>query len=62
MYTYLGIRKCEDMLESGAKDVCKFSSLSTSTFDLLGFDENLQCSLLQGKKLDNNKENKNCKI
>lgn len=24
MYTYLGIQKCEDILESGAKDVCKF--------------------------------------
>lgn len=62
MYTYLGIQKSEDILESGAKDVCKFSSLSTSTFDLLRFDENLWCSLLQEKNKIDNKEKKNCKI
>lgn len=61
MYTYLGIQKCEDILESGAKDVCKFSSLLTSTFDFLGFDENLRCSLLQRQNRQQQRK-KNCKI
>ena len=57
MYTYLGIQKCEDILESGAKDVCKFRLCPRvhSTF----WDLTKTCGVHFFKdKVDNNKEKK----